>query len=257
MASAYTSVFLLNDLMLTALCYLYIFAIIAIFLSLRKKGKISKFTARKGIHLLTGLVVLLVPFFSFPFGRFWAVLIASSMTIVVFKSEKNSKIKVLGELYQAIGEEAEEKLSRSYLQGPFHYSLAITLLISIFTFLGLWKDQIYLPISCILIMVVSDSLASVAGKKYGKRKINLSWTGTTRTLEGSLMFLVTAFFLAFFSFFVFGFLYKTISLNAVVVYAIATAVVSTLIELASPSTWDDLTVPIISTMVMWVILFFY
>ncbi|MBN1801175.1 MAG: hypothetical protein JW891_06680 [Candidatus Lokiarchaeota archaeon] len=256
MDGIYTLNIFVGDLFLTLFLYLYILATIIAPFYLKKKGKISKFAARKTVHLLTGLVVLFAPFLSRPYGRFWAVLVAFSLTIIVYNTEKNSKIKILGELYQAIGEEAEDKLNRSYLQGPFHYCVSITFLITLFVILGFWEDQIYLPIAGILIMIISDTLASVVGKKYGKIKINLSWTGTTRSLEGSLVFMATAFLLAYFSFYVFGFLYRALSIEVVFLYSIVTAIVSTVIELVSPSTWDDLTVPIISTLVMWIALFF-
>ncbi len=256
MEGTYTINIFLGDLLIAFLLYLYIFLTISIPLYLKKKERISKFTARKAVHLSAGLIVLFVPFLSAPYGRFLAILISGSFAIMVYKSEKNSKIKLFSEFYEAIGEEAEEKLNRSYLQGPFHYCVSITFLISLFAIIGFWEDQIYLPIAGILIMIISDTLASVVGKKYGKIKINFSWTGTTRSLEGSLVFLVTAFLLSFFSFYVFGFLDKTLSIESVFLYSVVTAIVSTLIELVSPSTWDDLTVPIFSTLVMWIALFF-
>lgn len=230
-------------------------------ITLKKKDKISSFTARKAVHLLAGLVVILVPFFTRPLGTFWAVLIAFSMTIIVYKSEKGSKVKLLEDFYQAIGEEAEEKLKRAYLQGPFHYAVSITLLVSIFAIIQLigfiipiipWQNQMYVAISGLLILFISDTLASLVGKKYGKIKINLSWTGTVRSLEGSLVFFISAFLLAFFSLFIFGYLASTLTLPAVIIYSIIIAAIGTIVEILSPSTWDDLTVPIITTIIFFI-----
>lgn len=50
-------------------------------------------------------------------------------------------------MYNEIGEVAEEKLKRFYLQGPFHYCVSITFLVVIFVIVGFWEDQMYLPIS--------------------------------------------------------------------------------------------------------------
>ncbi len=248
----------MHDMTVLLICYSYVIATIMIPITLKKKGKVSSFTARKMVHLLAGLVVLLVPFFTFPIGRLWAVLIAMSLTLIVYKSEKGSKVKMLNDLYQSIGEDAEDKLKRAYLQGPFHYCVSITLLVTIFAIVGLWGiDQMYFAISGILIMIISDTLASIVGKKYGKRKITLSWTGTTRSFEGSSVFFITAFFLSFSSLFFFGFLLtSTLTLPAVIIYPMIIAAIGTLIELFSPSTWDDLTVPIITTLLFFVLVTF-
>ncbi|MFX1236355.1 MAG: hypothetical protein ACFFAS_10985 [Promethearchaeota archaeon] len=46
------------------------------------------------------------------------------------------------------------------------------------------------------------------------------------------------------------------SIELVVLYSIILSIISTLVELVLPSTWDDLTVPIVSTLIMWIALFF-
>jgi dolichol kinase len=118
------------------------------------------------------------------------------MTILTLLSSKKSNVKQLKELYDSIGEEAEEKAG--YLQGPFHYCLSITILITIFVIFA--PNQMYFPIAGILLMIISDTLASIIGKKYGKRKIKIPWVKTTRSLEGSLAFFISGFLLCFFAF---------------------------------------------------------
>ena len=247
---AYTIDSLLVDLMLIGIAYLYVFAAILIPVGLKKKDKITKFTARKMVHLFAGLVVLIVPFFIWPI---WAIFIAASLTITTYFSQKDSSVKALKDLYDAIGEEAEEK--PGYLQGPFHYCLSITSLIAFFAIVA--PDQMYLPIAGILIMIIADTLASMIGKKYGKREINLSWTGTTRTLEGSLTFFTSAFLLCLFSFMFFGLInplnQRPLTLELVLLYSLITSALGTIIELISPSTWDDLTVPIATTFIIFLL----
>ncbi|MHA1274794.1 MAG: diacylglycerol/polyprenol kinase family protein [Promethearchaeota archaeon] len=248
---------LLMDLIIIGLTYLYIILTIQIPVILKKKDKISKFTARKIVHLFAGLSILVTPFFSWPY---WAIVIAGSLTLLTYFSSKESKVKALKELYETIGEEAEENVGllrrRSYLQGPFHYCLSITILISIFVIFA--PEQLYFPIAGILIMIISDTLASIFGKKYGKHKINIPWTGTERTIEGSTMFFLSAFLLGFFSFYVFGFLHpsptqKQLLFQTVLLYALITCTLATIIELISPSTYDDLTVPICTTLIIWLL----
>lgn len=156
-------------------------------------------------------------------------------------------------IYESIGEEAEEKVGR--LQGPFHYSISITLLMALFVVFA--PDQLYFPICGILIMIVSDTFASIIGKKYGRMKIALRYTGSQRTVEGSAAFLLSAFILCFAAFYFFGLLnplsQKALTIDLVVAYALITALSGTLVELFSPSTYDDLTVPIASTLVIYVL----
>ena len=142
---------LLQDLLLLFLTYLYVFITIIIPVQLKKRNKISKFTARKMVHLLAGLSVLTTPFFTWPY---FAVLIAGSLTILTYFSSKEAKVKTLKDLYDTIGEEAEEQLKRKFLQGPFNYCLSITILITIFVIFA--PHQLYFPIAGILIMIIKD-----------------------------------------------------------------------------------------------------
>ena len=241
---------ILLDLLLLLLTYIYVFATILIPVELKKRDKITKFQARKMVHLFAGLSILITPFFTWPW---WGVILASSMTVLTFLSSKKSKVKQLRDLYDSIGEEAEEKAG--YLQGPFHYCLSITILITLFAIIA--PDQMYFPIAGILLMIISDTLASVIGKKYGKIKIKLPRPNTTRTLEGSLTFFVSGFILCFIAFMFLGVTNPItqihISLEAALLYSLITSILATIIELISPSTYDDLTVPILSSLIIFLI----
>ncbi|MHA1803908.1 MAG: diacylglycerol/polyprenol kinase family protein [Promethearchaeota archaeon] len=245
--SAYTIDNLVNDLIVMLVAYVYVLLTIFIPLILKKKDIISKFTARKAVHMFAGLAILSSPFYVWPF---FPTIIAGSLTVLVYFSSKESKVKQLKELYEAIGEEAEERVG--YLQGPFFYCLSITLLVFIFALMA--PDKFYFPIAGILIMIVSDTIASVIGKRFGKRTITLSWTGTTRSLEGSLAFLITSFAICLFSLYFFGLLIPNnqaqLTWGNILIFSIITSVSATIIEQLSPSTYDDLSVPLISTLII-------
>jgi len=229
------------DLLLLLFTFIYVFATILIPVQLKKRDKITKFQARKAVHLLAGLAVLSAPYYTWPW---WAVILAGSMTLLTLLSSKKSNVKQLKELYDSIGEEAEEKVD--YLQGPFHYCLSITILITFFVILA--PDQMYFPIAGILLMIISDTLASIIGKKYGKRKINLPWLKTTRSLEGSLVFFISGFILCFIAFTFLGVTNPLtqihLTFEIALLYSLITSALATIVELVSPSTWDDLTIPI-------------
>ncbi len=245
----------LYDVVITLLAFVYVSVSIFLPMILYKKEKVSKFQARKMVHLFAGLAILVTPLFIW---KLWGTIIAGSLSIIVFATSKKTKVKKLKELYDTISEEAEEQLNRPYLQGPFHYCLAITVIVTIAAIF--FPNQIYFAIAGILIMIVSDTLASLFGKKYGKHLIKLSWTKTTRTLEGSLMLFLTAFILCFGTFLIYGFLNLGLQLHLnigqVILYSLLTSIIATIIEVISPSTWDDLTIPIATTLTIFLIVYF-
>ncbi|MFX1287044.1 MAG: hypothetical protein ACFFFY_00610, partial [Promethearchaeota archaeon] len=69
------SIFL--DLMLLLITFIYVLATILIPVQLKKRNKITKFQARKAVHLFAGLAVLSAPYYSWPW---WAVILAGLMT---------------------------------------------------------------------------------------------------------------------------------------------------------------------------------
>ena len=248
MIANYTRNDFLSDIVLILITYGYLFITILIPVYLKKRNLISKFVARKIVHLCSGLVVLIVPFFKLPLH---AIYIALTMTIIVYFSTRNSSVKQLQELYESIGEEAEEPIGR--LQGPFHYSISITSLISIFVIFA--PNQLYFPISGILIMIISDTFAALVGRKCGRIKLAPAYTHSQRTLEGSTAFFVSAFLLCFATFYFYGLgnpiNQERLSLNLIFGYALLMSLVSTLVELFSPSIYDDLTVPITATIIIY------
>jgi len=241
-----------TDLGIVGITFFYVLLTIFIPLILYKKEKISKFSARKAVHMFAGLAILSSPFYFWPF---WPTIIAGTLTLFVYFSSKESKVKQLKDLYKAISEEQEEGLKRAFLQGPFFYCLSITLLVLIFAIFA--PEQFYFPIAGVLIMIVADTLASVIGKRWGKISLSLSWTNSKRTLEGSSTFFFTAYLLCFLSFFLFGLLIPTfqepLSFPAILIYSLITSAIATVIELISPSTFDDLTVPLGSTLIIYLL----
>jgi dolichol kinase len=241
-----------TDLAIVGITYFYVLLTIFIPLILYKKEKISKFSARKMVHMFAGLAILSSPFYFWPF---WPTIIAGTLTVFVYFSSKESKVKQLKELYDAISEEQEEGLKRAFLQGPFFYCLSITSLVLIFGIFA--PEQFYFPIAGVLIMIVADTLASVVGKRWGKVNLSLSWTNSKRTLEGSTTFFITAYLVCFLSFFLFGLLIPTfqdpLSFPAILIYSLITSAIAAVIELISPSTYDDLTVPLGSTLIIYLL----
>ena len=83
---------ILLDLLILLLTFIYVFATILIPVQLKKRDKITKFQARKVVHLLAGLAVLSAPYYSWPW---WAVILAGSMTFLTFLSKKKKQCKTI------------------------------------------------------------------------------------------------------------------------------------------------------------------
>ena len=228
------------DFILLACAFLYVAIIIGISIILKKTDIITSHAARKIVHLFAGFAVFIVPFLKF--SPFLALIISVSVLIFTrFAGPKNIGKPV----FEAIAEKDEHE--KGYLSGPFSYALAINILVFIFSFPSAVR-YFYFPASSIMVMMISDTAAAWIGRKWGKHKIDLKYTKTVRTVEGSLTMFITAFILSFFGFSFFGHWFpnsvQEMEYYWIAVLSLLLAVNSTVVEIFSPSNIDDLTVPI-------------
>ncbi len=237
-----------SDILIMVATGVIVFSSILIPKYLKEKSHISQQSARSIIHGLSGLGILVTPYLHHPI---LAGMLALALTFITRTSGRKSKVKLQRALYDAIKE--EEELEVGYLQGPFAYALAITVLVFIFALPGL-RDKFYFPIAAILIMMYADTFAGYIGRKYGKHHINIPWVGSKRTIEGSLAFLGLALVCSAFTFFFFGLLLPGNSMVLTTGQAwLLTGVISftsVLLELVSPSKYDDLIIPLGATLII-------
>ncbi len=90
-------------------------------------------------------------------------------TLGAFLASDKTKVKILKLIYKEIHEKDEEIVG--YLQGPFAYAIAITLL-SLLAYIT--PNGMYFAIVPVLLMIFSDTFASFVGKKYGKIKLTFA-----------------------------------------------------------------------------------
>jgi len=238
-----SSSLILPDLFRMGCVLVYVSLVILIPKTLKNRNIISRGTARKIVHSMAGLSVFITPYLNYPV---LAALLAGGMTVMTRKSSRNSRTSAFRELYEAIHEDEESELG--YLQGPFAYSAAITILVFVFLF---FPEKFYFPIAAILVMMFADPTASIVGKKFGKHFVPIPWTRGKRTLEGSAAFFLVALACSLFTFLFLGNLLPghsdVLSLELILFFSLLMSVVSTLIELLSPSKYDDFFVPIGAT----------
>ena len=230
---------IINDILFLVGSFLFVTLIIGIALILKKFDKITGHTARKIVHLLCGFSIFIVPFLNIPF---LALLISLPVLLFIRFAGPNN----IGSLLFNMMAEKDER-SVGYLSGPFSYALSINILVFIFSFDGL-VQFFYFPASSIMVMMISDTVASYVGKKYGKHKIDLKYTKTIRSVEGSLALFISAFILSMLGFAFFGNWFPNnlqfFSIGELLLLSFIVALTSTIIEMLSLSNIDDLTVPI-------------
>ena len=219
--------------------FLYVASVIGLALILKKFDKITGHTARKIVHLFCGFAVFIVPFLNIPF----LALLISFPVLLFIRWAGPDNIGAL--VFEMMAEKDEKEVG--YLSGPFSYALSINILVFIFSFNGL-NRFFYFPASSIMVMMISDTIASVIGRKYGKHKINIGYTKTIRSVEGSLALFVSAFLLSMLGFAFFGNWFpdntQFFDIGELLLLSFIVAINSTIIEMISPSNIDDLTVPI-------------
>lgn len=226
----------LNDITLLVGAFIYVLVVIGISMVLKKKDVINGHAARKIVHLTAGFSVFIVPYLSTPHLS----MIISILFLVVCRLSKPKT-----PVFEMMAEKDERDLG--YLGGPFSYALSINILVFIFSFQPL-VQYFYFPASTIMIMMISDTLAAFYGRKYGKINIKIKWTKTVRTLEGSLVLMISAFGLSVFGFAFFGTWFpvqnNVLAIDEILILSAIVGVIAAVTEVLSPSNQDDLTMPI-------------
>jgi phytol kinase len=214
------------DWLALAASYVFVFAAIGIAEGMREwQGYSTDFT-RKFIHVAVGMwsvgTVLL-------FERWhMAVIPPLSFILINYISYRQETFKAM---------ESGEKGNLGTVYFPFSFSVVLFLL---------W-DRPHLLVASLMPMTWGDAMAAVLGARYGRCRYTL-W-GSTRSLEGS----VSMFFFAFLATFLALWLFPPLGPGASLLYASVVAAVAALVEAATPWHLDNLTVPLASTVALYLL----
>ncbi|MGQ4913427.1 MAG: diacylglycerol/polyprenol kinase family protein [Candidatus Asgardarchaeia archaeon] len=235
------------DLTLMGIAYLYVVIIISIGELLRKKLNYSISFTRKLIHLFAGFSAYIIPFQDNPWS---ATIVAITFVILLYFSSPNSPIKVLSRWFETMADR-EDEWSAGHIMGPVYYSISITVLVALFTFI-LPVEYSFTAAAGLTAMYLGDGLGTTIGLRYGKHKYRAP-TGGTRSLEGSLAVFVGSFVGAMIAIVVFGiFGFNVVTINDAIVLSLIAAIVATIVEAISPSLYDNFTVPLITTLAVYI-----
>ncbi len=237
-----------GDIVVYVIGMFYVLMVLTIGDYLRRKMNYSPDFTRKVIHLFAGGAIWTVPYYPHPWVA--AVLAATfAVLLVVAGSDRFSQY------FEAMAR--PEDLEQGSVRGPFWYAVSITILTGVFTFTG-YEHLYFIGAAAIQIMMFGDGLSAPIGILFGgnhTRVIN----GSKRSIHGSLALFVFGFIGALLAFWFYGvFNYGTLVSGTevlwipMIILALIGAVSATLIELVSPKGTDNTTVPLLTTVVMFV-----
>lgn len=224
---------LLFNLGLLSLCYLYVFLIIIV--ASKLKNRLPSNLSRKFLHVMIGNLIFIIPFFtlttfplSFPFFVASPFIILTLLLSPLSPVDLSRKINGLAEI-----------TGGGHKYGLVLYAISYSLLALFFS------TKPYVIAAGILPMAFGDAAASIVGLKFGRHKIT---SLDSKSLEGSIAMLVTCFIGLLACGLFFSALYP-ISILSFALASLGAAVVATVCELFTLGGFDNLTVPIFSSLV--------
>jgi phytol kinase len=227
---------LMMNIILLAICYAYILAVIVIsgrnFKLLGSAGKYS----RKFLHIMIGNLPLIIPFFtlnSFPLN--FPFFVAAPFILVTFLTTPYSPSRTVSERLKGLTGITED----GHHLGLVYYAISYTILALLFA------SKPYIIAAGVLPMAYGDASAAIIGEKYGKRKYHFF---TKKSLEGSAAMFVVSFLSIEVSLLFFSTLYS-LPLIVLTMAAFVVALVATLAEALSPLGFDNITVPLLGASV--------
>jgi phytol kinase len=215
-----------SDWLSLVISYVYVFAMIGIGEGLRKwQGYSAEFT-RKLIHISVGMwafgTVLLF--------EHWYFAIIPPLSFVVL-----NYISYRWEIFKSV--ETGEKGNLGTVYFPISFAIILCLF---------WTRP-NLLVASLMPMTWGDALAAILGRRYGQRKYSV--LGSTRSVEGSLAMFLFSWLSTFLALLILPLLGWQTSL----LYSLAVAVFATLVEALSPRHIDNLTVPLLSAVLLYLI----
>jgi len=214
-----------NDWVGLVVSYLWVFAVLGAGEGLRIVLKLRRDFTRKFVHIGVGL---------------WAI-----GTVLVFQNWYFAVIPPLSFIvlncisYRREVFKAMEVADKSNL-GTVYFPISFAIIIAL---CWAWPAVIA---AGLMPMTWGDALASIIGTRWGRRRYTVG--GSTRSLEGSGAMFVFSLASVFLVLVGFG-----TTVVAAGVYALIVAAVTTLVEAVSILGLDNITVPLISVLVLWML----
>jgi len=217
----------MNNIWGLIVSYVFIFLVIGISTILQKKNVLKDEGARKFIHIgVAHWWIIAMVFFD---NVYFAIIPPITFIILNYASYKMNLIKSM------------ERGGKGNL-GTVYFPISLLILV-LLTFTDVIGASTYIGAIGILIMGYGDGLAAVIGKKYGKHPLAFG-----KSFEGSITMFIVSFLVTFVILIRYG------SLASAVLVGLGVAIAGTVIELFTPKGLDNLTVPLGTAILAFILL---
>lgn len=208
--------------------YILIFLIIGISTVLQKNQLVGDEGARKFIHIgVSNWWILAMVFFTDENAVWYAVIAPFTFIVLNYLSYRLNLVKAM------------ERGGKGNL-GTVYFP--ISLLILVIVSFGLLKNP-YIGAVGILVMGYGDGFAAVIGTAFGKHKLAFG-----KSIEGSLtMFIVSYLVVLFIS-------VMLMPISMALIVALGVAALATVVELVTPKGLDNLSVPLSTSLIFYLLL---
>jgi phytol kinase len=223
------------------LSYVYAFGLLLIVESVGKKLSWSQSSTRKIIHIGAGMWVWgILAFFDH-----WYFGIIPFATFIILNYLFYKK--------QSFTQMDDEKST----PGTVYFAFSITLLFLLFWRTDALIDRVQIAVAAVMAMTLGDAFAAIIGQKWGRGRYTIM--KATRTLTGSLAMLIFSFIGIFISlYFIPGSTLSpnsaVLSIQTILAYSTIAALSATLFEALSPSGTDNLTVPLLTGFILFLLI---
>ena len=235
-----------EDIVVFFIAVIYAVIILSIADVGRRKMNLNSDFTRKIIHLFAGAAIWTVPYYPHP----WVATIVAILFVMMLGMANTNRF---GKFFAAMAR--PEDLDHGSVRGPFWYAVSITILTAIFTFTGN-AAIFFVAGSAIMIMMLGDGMSAPIGMKYGANHTKVIF-GSKRSVQGSFALFAFGFLgalIAFWWFGIFSLATPVFTPGAgyvnMILLAFIGALTATIVELVSPKGTDNITLPMISCVVM-------
>ncbi len=215
----------MSDPIALVLAFLYVAIILALGEGLRRGLHLSVEFTRKFVHIGVGMIAFLLVLLFHNWQ--WAIL--PPLAFIVINS-----ISYRRQIFAGM-----ETGERGHL-GTIYFPISFAILIPL-----LWSFPALL-VASLMPMTWGDAFAAIVGKRWGVRRFTV--LGQTRSVEGSLAMFGFSLIATWIALIVFA-----QPLGASLWLAVLVAVIVTIVEAVSPFGIDNLTVPLVSALVLYLL----
>ncbi|MBN1466246.1 phosphatidate cytidylyltransferase [candidate division KSB1 bacterium] len=223
------------------LSYLYAFGLLFIVEAIGKRFSISQNITRKIIHIGAGLWVwAIVAIFD---NWYFGVIPFATFILLNYIFVKKQSFEQMDATQSTLG--------------TVYFAFSITVL-----FIALWRtsaliDRAPMAIAATMAMTIGDACAALLGGRFGKKAFHV--LGNTKTLFGSLSMLVFSFVAILFSLSIvpgstLSPASAVLSTQALLSYSLVASLVATAAEALSPAGADNLTVPLLTGLTLYLLI---